>query len=170
MRTKRTGDNPPLQPVGLAAELRKKRPFELPEEEAFLNIHRTRELLAAPFDRLFRERGISDAQYNVLRILRGVAAQGLPCNEIAERMVSRDPDVTRLVDRLEKAGWVERVRIASDRRVILVRITPAGVKVTNELDKPIGELHRSQLGHLTRAELDELNRLLVKARTRIPSR
>ena len=148
----------------LQAELRKKRPFEVAEEEAFLNLHRTFDSLAAPFEQLFRERGISDSQYNVLRILRGVGGDGLPCSEIGERMVTRDPDITRLVDRLEKAGLVERVRIARDRRVILVRLTQAGLKLVGELDKPVVELHRRQLGHLTKAELADLSRLLVKAR------
>lgn len=148
----------------LQAELRKKRPFDVPEEEAFLNLQRTLDALAAPFQQLFRERGISDSQYNVLRILRGVGREGLPCTEIAERMVSRDPDITRLVDRLEKARLVERVRIARDRRVIIVRITRGGLKLVDDLDKPVIELHRGQLGHLSRAELDLLSALLVKAR------
>lgn len=148
----------------LQAELRKKRPFDVPEEEAFLNLARTLESLAAPFEQLFRSRGISGSQYNVLRILRGVGGEGLPCSEIAAQMVSRDPDITRLVDRLEKAGLVERVRVARDRRVILVRVTPAGLKLVNELDRPLIELHRKQMGHMTRAELTELSRLLVKAR------
>lgn len=148
----------------LAAELRKKRPFDVPEEEAFLNLQRTLDALAAPFEQLFRARGISDSQYNVLRILRGVGGDGLPCSEIGGRMVSRDPDITRLVDRLERAGLVERVRIARDRRVILVRLTLAGQKLVSELDQPVIELHRRQLGHLTRAELADLSRLLVKGR------
>lgn len=148
----------------LASELRKKRPFDVPEQEAFLNLRRTVDLLGAPFEQLFRAHGISDSQYNVLRILRGAGGEGLPCSEIAARMVSRDPDITRLVDRLEKAGLVERVRVAHDRRVILVRVTAAGLKLLSELDRPVMELHRRQLGHLTRAELAELNGLLVKAR------
>jgi DNA-binding MarR family transcriptional regulator len=148
----------------LQAELRKKRPFDLPEEEAFLNLTRTLDALAAPFEQLFRARGISISQYNVLRILRGVAGEGMPCSEIAARMVSRDPDITRLVDRLEKARLVERVRVPHDRRVILVRPTGEGLRVVGDLDKPVAELHRRQLGHLTRAELAELSRLLVKSR------
>jgi DNA-binding MarR family transcriptional regulator len=148
----------------LQAELRKKRPFDVAEEEAFLNLQRTLDALAAPFEQLFRQRGISDSQYNVLRILRGVGGDGLPCTEIAERMVSRDPDITRLVDRLETAGLVVRVRIARDRRVILVRITAVGQKLVGDLDQPVTELHRRQLGHLKSAELDLLNKLLVKAR------
>lgn len=148
----------------LQNELRKKRPFDVPEEEAFLNLQRTLDHLAAPFEQLFRENGITDSQYNVLRILRGVGVDGLPCSEIAERMVSRDPDITRLVDRLEKSGLVQRARIARDRRVILVRLTPAGLKLVDRLDKPVIELHRGQLGHLNRAELGLLNALLVKGR------
>jgi DNA-binding MarR family transcriptional regulator len=154
---------PPL-PSALQHELRKRRPFDLPEEEALLNLRRTLECLAAAYDQLFRGHGLTDPQYNVLRILRGVGGEGLPSSEIAAQMVSRDPDITRLVDRLEKAGLVERVRIPRDRRVILVRLTAAGRQRVNRLDRPLAELHRRQLGHLTRAELADLNRLLVKAR------
>lgn len=148
----------------LQQELKKRKPFELPEEEAFLNLWRTFAGLRGEFESLFRSRGLSDSQYNVLRILRGVGAEGLPCSEIAQRMVSRDPDITRLVDRLEKAGLVERARVSHDRRVIVVRITPAGLTIVGELDDPIRDLHRRQLGHMSPAELAELSDLLAKAR------
>src|SRR5262245_31239234 len=96
----------------LQSEIRKKRPFDLPEEEAFLNMQRTTDRLAAGFDRLFHDHSLTPAQYNVLRILRGAGGDGLPCLEIADRMITRDPDITRLVDRLEKAALVERRRTA----------------------------------------------------------
>jgi DNA-binding MarR family transcriptional regulator len=148
----------------LQHELRRKRPFDLPEEEAGLNLLRSSEFVREPFDRLFAEHGISHPQFNVLRILRGHGGQGLPCTEITAQMVSRMPDMTRLVDRLEKAGLVRRCRTDEDRRVILIRITAAGVSLLGRLDDPVRQLHRQALGHLTRGELAELNRLLVKAR------
>jgi DNA-binding MarR family transcriptional regulator len=154
----------------LQDELRKKDPFACPEQEAYLNLIRTQDRLQQEFNRLFQEHGLSSPQYNVLRILRGAAQRGeaaaLPCQEIAERMITRMPDITRLVDRLEAARppLVERARTAEDRRKVLVRITATGREVLDRLDRPLLDLHRKVLGHLSRAELAELNRLLVKAR------
>src|SRR5262245_33055160 len=150
---------------GLQRDLRKKKPFDLAEEEAGLNLLRSSEFVREPFDRLFAEHGISDPLYNVLRILRGNGGKGLPCSEITAQMVSRMPDMTRLVDRLEKAGLVRRCRTDVDRRVVLICITAAGLALVGRLDDPVRQLHRQGLGHLTRGELAELNRLLVKART-----
>jgi len=99
-----------------------------------------------------------------LRILRGAGSGGLPSTEIAGRMVTRVPDITRLVDRLEATGLVERSRTSEDRRVVIVCITAKGLDVLASLDGPITKLHLAQLGHLTRKELEEFNRLLVKAR------
>ncbi len=148
----------------LQEEINKRHPFECPEEEAALNLLRTVDHFGQEFTRLFHEHELSAPQYNVLRILRGRGGDGLPCVEIAGQMITRMPDITRLVDRLEAAGLVERRRIEQDRRVVLVRITPAGLDILARLDRPVLDLHRRQLGHLTRAELAELNRLLVKAR------
>jgi DNA-binding MarR family transcriptional regulator len=148
----------------LQQEIKKRSPFECSEQEAFLNLSRTADRLGADFARLFKEHGISASQYNVLRILRG-ADQALPCLEVAARMITQLPDITRLVDRLEASGLVERTRTPEDRRVVLIGITEQGVALLNTLDKPVVALHRQQLGHLTPAELAELNRLLVKART-----
>jgi DNA-binding MarR family transcriptional regulator len=148
----------------LQQELRKKHPFEVLEQEVSLNLLRTQDHLRQAFVRLFEEQGLSGPQYNVLRILRGHGGDGLPCLEIAAQMVTRMPDITRLVDRLEEAGLVERSRTAADRRVVLVRITRPGLEVLARLDRPVLELHRRQLAHLSRSELEELNRLLVKVR------
>jgi len=148
----------------LQEEIRKKRPFDQPEEEAALNLLRTVDAVQAPIERLFSEHGLSDSQYNVLRILRGHGGDGIPCSEIGEQMISRMPDVTRLVDRLEQAKLVERARTASDRRVVLVRLTDAGRTLLADLDEPVRKLQVELLGHLTRAELTELTRLLVKVR------
>lgn len=147
----------------LQDEIKKREPFQCPEQEVALNIARTSDRLGADFARLFKEHGISESQYNALRILRG-AGEALPCLEVASRMITQLPDITRLVDRLEGSGLVERERTAEDRRVVLVRITKRGLKLLEELDEPVVALHREQLGHLTRDELTALNRLLVKAR------
>jgi DNA-binding MarR family transcriptional regulator len=148
----------------LQEEIGKKHPFDCPEQEASLNLARTMDHLGQPFARLFQEHGISAPQYNVLRILRGTGGDGLPCLEIAAQMITRMPDITRLVDRLVEASLVQRNRCCKDRRVVRVQITEAGLDLLDRLDQPVLDLHRRQLGHLTRAELDELNRLLVKAR------
>ena len=150
--------------MALKDEIKKKKPFEHPEEEAYLNLLRTTTVLYAEFERLFKRTGLSEPQYNVLRILRGVGGSGLPCTEIGARMIARVPDVTRLVDRLEAAGFVERCRISQDRRVVQVKITEKGLKTLAEMDGPVLELNKRLLRHMTRAELDELSRLLVKAR------
>ncbi len=148
----------------LQEELRKKRPFASLEQEAHLNLERTHDHLQQKFALQFQEHGISAPQYNVLRILRGVGGEGLPCLEVAAQMVTRMPDITRLVDRLEKAGLAERARTAADRRKVLVKITATGLELLARLDRPVLELHKQLLGHLTREELTDLNRLLVKAR------
>ncbi len=150
----------------LQEEIKKKKPFDAPEEEAYLNLLRTVGVLFVDFERLFKAHGVSEPQYNVLRILRGVGGDGLPSTDIAGRMITRVPDVTRLVDRLEAAGLVERARTSQDRRVVLVKITPKGLGLLAGLDQPVTDLHREQLGHLTRRELADLSRLLVKARQR----
>lgn len=148
----------------LARELKKRRDFDLPEQEAFLNIVRTANELSGPFEGLFKEFGLSEATYNVIRILRGAGEQGRMCSEISEHMVARVPDVTRLVDRLEKQGLAARKRCTEDRRAVYVVITRAGLELAAKLDGPVRELHRAQLSHLSRADLGTLNRLLVKAR------
>lgn len=148
----------------LAGEIKKRRAFDLPQEEAYLNLLRTVSVLTEPFDRLLKTHDISEAKYNVLRILRGAGGDGLPSLEIGTRMIQRLPDVTRIVDRLEADGFVRRARTTQDRRVVLVQITDKGTDLLKQLDRPVNELHRSQFAKLSRRELDELNRLLVKAR------
>ena len=147
----------------LQDELKKRKPFDSLEQETARNLARTFDRQSAEFARLFKARGISGSQYNVLRILRG-EGEALPCLEVAARMVTQLPDITRLVDRLEAAGLVERTRTPEDRRDVLIAITAAGLGLLARLDQPVLDLHRRQLGHLPREELAELNRLLVKAR------
>jgi DNA-binding MarR family transcriptional regulator len=153
----------------LQHELGKRSPFQSPEQEAFLNIIRTASVLTAGFQRLFREHKLSESTYNALRILRGATEDASSkgartCSQIGEHLVTQVPDVTRLVDRLEQLGFAERVRCEHDRRVVYVRITKPGLAALEELDGPVMDLHRSQLGHMTKPELAELSRLLVKAR------
>jgi DNA-binding MarR family transcriptional regulator len=153
-----------MEPSPLQRELRKTKPFDCAEEEALLNLVRSADVLCRDFRVLFAEHGISEPQYNVLRILRGHRDTGLPCQEIAPQMVTPMPDITRLVDRLEAAGLARRERIATDRRVVLVRIAPPGLELLARLDEPVRAIHKRQLKHLTRGELAELNRLLAKVR------
>ena len=108
---------------------------------------------------------LSEKQYNVLRILRG-SPEGLACSEIGNRMITRDPDITRLLDRLEKRTLISRCRETKDRRTVVTTITPRGLKVLERLDEPIQELHRKQLGHLGRERLKTLCELLRSARSR----
>ena len=149
----------------LQAEIKKKRPFESPAEEAYLNLVRTYGVLEADFVRLFKQHGISEPKYNVLRILRGAGGDGLPSLEIASRMITRVPDVTRIVDRLETQGLVKRERTTADLRVVLVSLTKKGLDLLAKLDEPTRQIHCQQLQHLNKTELSELSRLLEKART-----
>ena len=112
---------------------------------------------------LLKAEELSPTQYNVLRILRG-ALEGLPCGEIGKRMITRDPDITRLLDRLEKRGLIVRWRDVKDRRMVLARITPEGLKMLDRLDEPIQQGHRKQLGHLGSERLKALCELLRAAR------
>jgi len=147
----------------LQHELKKKRPFDSPEQEALLNIMRTNDRFQNRFGKLFRDFGLTNSQYNVLRILRG-EGRPLPCLEIAERMVQVVPAMTGLLDRLEKQGLIARNRCTEDRRVVYVELTVAGKKLLDQLDVPVDELHRRLVGHLTPEELRRLSRLLEKAR------
>lgn len=151
---------------GIARELGKRDPFQSPEQEAYLNVVRTYEALAGEFDALFKAHGLSDSQYNVLRILRGAAQvqERMGVYDIAQRMLTRQPDITRLIDRMEKAGLVERKRCEEDRRIVWVTLTRRGRSLVNRLDRPVTELHHRQLSHLGRKRLAELSRLLFDAR------
>lgn len=154
----------------LAAEIKKRQPFDCPAQEAYLNLMRTHSALLGPIEQLFKQHGISPAKYNILRILRGsknngeCGEHGLPSLEIAERLITRVPDITRLVDGLEADGMVTRTRCTEDRRVVYVGITLQGLALLDVLEEPLMNLHRQTLVHLDETELAELNRLLVKAR------
>jgi DNA-binding MarR family transcriptional regulator len=154
----------------LAREIKKRWPFAQPAEEAYLNLVRTESALTGSTERLFKRFGLSGPKYNVLRILRGAAAtgeagpSGLPSLEVAARLITRVPDITRLVDNLETAGLVARTRCTDDRRVVYVGITPAGTALLAQIDAPLAQHHRKCFDQLLPPELAELNRLLVKLR------
>ena len=137
-----------------------------PEEAVFLDLIRTTDMLSRGLVRVLKTEDLSSTQYNVLRILRGSPA-GLPCGEIANRMITRDPDVTRLLDRLEKRGLISRCRETEDRRTVMTRITADGLKLLARLDEPVQTAHRKQLGHLGRERLRELAELLSAARSQV---
>src|SRR5271170_450207 len=136
------------------------------EEAAFLELLRTTDMLSRGLVGVLKTEDLSGTQYNVLRILRG-APEGLPCGEIASRMITRDPDVTRLLDRLEKRGLISRCRETKDRRTVMTRIAPAGLKLLDGLDDPIRDAHRKQLGRLGPKRLRTLAELLRMARSRV---
>jgi DNA-binding MarR family transcriptional regulator len=133
-----------------------------PEESVFLDLLRTTDMLTRGMIGVLKKEDLSMTQYNVLRILRG-APEGLPCGEVANRMITRDPDITRLLDRLEKRGLISRARETRDRRMVMARITPQGLKLLGRLDEPVQEAHRKQLGHLGRERLRTLTALLHAA-------
>src|SRR5271169_1974944 len=137
-----------------------------PEEAAFLELARTSDMLSRGLVRILKTEDLSPTQYNVLRILRGTP-EGLPCGEIAARMITRDPDVTRLLDRLEKRNIISRCRETEDRRMVMVRITPDGLKALARLDGPVVEAHRRPLGHLGQDRLRALTELLKAARAAV---
>jgi DNA-binding MarR family transcriptional regulator len=134
-----------------------------PEEAAYLDLLRTTDVLSRPLAELLKTEELSPAQYNVLRILRG-SPEGLTCGEIANRMITRDPDITRLLDRLERRTLVLRRRDGKDRRIVLTRIAPAGLDVLERLDAPVRKAHRRLLGHLGAARRRALAGLLEACR------
>src|SRR6202795_2292546 len=137
-----------------------------PEEAAFLDLLRTTDMLSRGLVQVLKTEDLSPTQYNVLRILRG-APEGLPCGEIANRMITRDPDVTRLLDRLEKRALISRCRETKDRRTVMARIAPEGLRVLARLDDPVQAAHRLQLGHLGLERLQALTELLRLSRAQV---
>jgi DNA-binding MarR family transcriptional regulator len=152
---------------GIQAEIKQAKPFSSLEEEALLSLQRTADQLQWRISEALKPYRISPTQYNALRILRGAKEQGCSCTEIAERMINRDPDITRLIDRLERRGLVQRAREDKDRRVVTARITPAGLELLKGLDRPVEELNRKILGHLGNQRLKTLIKLLETAREQV---
>lgn len=153
-------------PSPLQTELRQTRPFPGPEAEAVLGVVRTAARFEGEIAEALRPHGLTGTQYNVLRILRGAGPGGLCRYEVADRLVTPGPDVTRLLDRLEDAGLTSRSRDPEDRRQVRAQITDAGLALLAELDGVLDALHREQVGHLGQDRLRALSDLLAAARDR----
>jgi MarR family transcriptional regulator, organic hydroperoxide resistance regulator len=151
-------------PRGLQAELKQTTPFASREQEAYLSLMRTADALQTKVEARLKEFGLTGTQYNALRILRGAGAEGLPCREIGERMITHDPDITRLLNRLEGRGFVERTRAKYDRRVIYGKITTAGLKLLKAMDAPVEKYGREMLRHVSQEKLKQLIELLELVR------
>ena len=148
----------------LQEELKQRKPFRNLPEEAVLNVWRTGDFVGQRLQQLLKSHGVSQTPYNVLRILRGAGSEGLPSGEIAGRMLTRDPDITRLMDRLVRSGFARRVRLRQDRRVILAKITPKGSDLLDNLAQPVARLIDELMGHMKPSQLETLISLLEKAR------
>jgi DNA-binding MarR family transcriptional regulator len=148
--------------IATQPELKKSR-SACPEEATFLELLRTTDLLSRQLSEVLKAEELSSNQYNVLRILRG-SPEGMPCGEIGQRMITRDPDITRLLDRLEKRNLISRSRDTRDRRTVMARITPEGMDLLERTDEPVRQTHTKQLGHLGPERLQALNELLQVAR------
>jgi DNA-binding MarR family transcriptional regulator len=149
----------------LRQAIKQRKPFQSLQQEVFLEVLRTGHALVEDLVTLLKPYGLTQPQYNVLRILRGAGAAGLPTGEVGARMVaSREPDVTRLLVRMERQGLVQRERRADNRRFVTARITPEGSRVLKALDQPVLEMHAAQLRHMSQRELERLAELLERAR------
>jgi len=151
-------------PGKLQQEIQQTRPFELIEEEAMLNIVRTAEVLQRAIADFLDGFGLSSAQYNVLRILRGAGPAGATCSQIGKRMLTHDPDITRLLDRMEARGLISRARDGADRRAVITRITEAGLALAGEIDQPLKKFFQTRLGTIGRDGFVSLTAQLEKVR------
>lgn len=147
-----------------ASPQRGARRFDSLAQEAFLNLWRTYDRLQAIEEQLFSSYALTAQQYNVLRLLAAAAPQKIPTLQVAARLISRAPDITRMLDRLEQQGWIERQRTTADRRTVLVGLTPGGKQLLERLRRDVSRCHARQLGHLARDELQRLIALLRVAR------
>ena len=152
--------------IRLRDELKQSKPFGSLEQEAMLSIQRTDAVLGYSIIEALKPFGVTPTQYNVLRILRGARPAGLCREDIRSRLIAEVPDVTRLLDRMEQAGLVDRERDTADRRLVTTRITAKGLRLLDELDGRVKKVHEEQLGHMNNAELRSLIALLAKARLR----
>jgi DNA-binding MarR family transcriptional regulator len=139
------------------------------EDQLFVAVIKTADFLGQQAEQLLKSRGLTGTQYNVLRILRGAGPDGLPCRSVADRMISHDPDMTRLLDRMEKRGLIARERQTDDRRVVKARITPQGLDMLKKLDLPVREMHKRQFEHMSAAKLKQLAELLSECQKPVPN-
>jgi DNA-binding MarR family transcriptional regulator len=153
-------------PGKILDELQQTKPFRHIEEELFLNIQRTADILLQEILDVLRPCGLSATQYNVLRILRGAGEAGVTCKEIGARLVTRDPDITRLLDRLEKRNLLTRARTREDRRFVSIRISDEGIDLLRQLDAPVEEKQVEMMRHMSREQLASAVALLERLRDR----
>jgi DNA-binding MarR family transcriptional regulator len=149
----------------LQAEIKQTRPFESIEEEAVLNVLRTAELIQGFIAGFLKEFELSPVQYNVLRILRGAGETGATCSQIGERLLTRDPDITRLLDRLEARGLVQRERSSRDRRAVVTKISAAGLTLVASIDQPLRRVNQAKLAGFGRDALANLTSELERLRS-----
>jgi len=148
----------------LQDEIKQTRPFGSLEEEVLLGLARTADVLQRGIGEVLKASALTPSQYNVLRILRGAGSPGLSCSEVASRMITRDPDATRMLDRLEARHLVSRARDATDRRIVTTRITEEGLSLLASLDEPVEEHQRRMLGPIGAEKLQALASLLDEVR------
>ncbi|HEU5401514.1 MAG TPA: MarR family transcriptional regulator [Terriglobales bacterium] len=149
---------------GIREELKQTKPFLSAAQEAFLALQRTADSISQKFEQFLKPWGVSGTQYNVLRILRGAGREGLRCGDIGERMIAHDPDITRLLDRMEKAGWIARARDRRDRRVVLTHINRRGLDLLKQIDKPIEKFTQELGSHIPDKRFQDLIDILDEIR------
>ena len=150
--------------AALKHEIAQERPFSSTEEEALLNLLRTADCLQRAFHRRTRDWGVTSTQYNVLRILRGAQPQGLTCSAIGSRMITAEPDITRLLTRLKALKFVRQQRDQRDRRVVWTHISESGLELLRQMDPVVQRTPKEMLEHMGEANLKELISLLEAAR------
>ena len=148
----------------LAQEIRQTKPFASPGEEAVLNLARTHEFFNQRISEFLKAFQLTPTQYNMLRILRGAGSEGVTCSQACERMITPDPDITRLLDRMEHQGWTQRERSRQDRRVVITRITGKGLELVDRIDAPLEAFTERLLGHIDRGKLLDLIEILESLR------
>jgi DNA-binding MarR family transcriptional regulator len=151
-------------PSKLLDEIKQAKPFVNAQEELWLNLSRTASAVGHTVEQHLRPYGLSPTQYNVLRILRGAGPDGLCQTDIGDRLVAQVPDVPRILDRMEKAGWVKRERGTEDRRVVMASLTERGASVVEEVDEPLVQMMAGMFEGMTAEDMQRLNDLLVAAR------
>jgi DNA-binding MarR family transcriptional regulator len=139
------------------------------EERIAVLILRAADFVGQQGEQLFKAHGLTATQYNVLRILRGAGTEGLPCKSVGDRMISHDPDITRLLDRMEKRGLIVRERQKDDRRVVKTRITQQGMEILKKLDQPVREVHKKHFAHVSATKLKQLEELLGECQKPVPN-
>src|SRR5262249_208257 len=139
------------------------------EEQVSILILRAADYVGQQTEEILKPHGLTGTQYNVLRMLRGAGSEGLPCKSVGCRMISHDPDMTRLLDRMEKRGLIARERQKDDRRVVKAWITPAGLEILKKLDNPVREYHKMKFAHLSATKLKQLAELLGECQKPVPN-